>query len=368
MKTHRLSALISMFILLAACAPTATSTPTAILTPTLTPTETASPQITPDVGEIVSSVQASIFPQRIHVGQGALWYWFEDCACVIRFDPVSGKEVASIKIGDGKAGTYGNPKDMAVDGKAVWVTDAGHHAVVRIDSDTNQIAEQIPLEFTDAVGKIEQVIPFGLAIDGTTLWVSDFDQNVVVRVDTETKKIIAVIPNIPNPEGIAVSSGAVWVVEHRVGAIARIDPATNTVVATITIPAPAGLGGKCGMCIDYVIATEDAVWVPLDRGMGVARIDPRSNEVSAVIPLEFQTRNIAVSDNAIWVAGSLVESCAHSPGGIARIDPQTNTVVETLSIPCAFSVGVYQGDVWVGAGDPIVADSPKSMTQIKPGQ
>jgi DNA-binding beta-propeller fold protein YncE len=316
------------------------------------------------VGRILSSTPTTVFPQKIHVSQDAIWYWFEECSCVVRLDPKTGKEIASIKIGDGKAGPYGNPKDMAVDGNMIWVTDAGHSAVARIDPNTNQIAEEIPLEFSNVAGKTQQIQPFGLALDGKTLWASDFDQNLVVRVDTETKKIIAVIPDIKNPEGIAANFNGIWIVEHRSDKIARIDPATNTITATVPIPTPenATPNGRCGMCMDYVVATEDAVWVPLNLGNGVARIDPNTNEVSAVISLDFSPRTLAVAENSVWTAGGFARICASAPGGIARIDVQTNTVVGTISVPCAASVGVFQGAIWVGSGLP--GDS--MMTQVKP--
>jgi streptogramin lyase len=190
MNTRNLlvSILMLVCVLLSACTPAA---------PTRTPQRGLGAK---EIGQIVSSTPSTVFPQKIHVSQDAIWYWFEECGCVMRFDPKSGKEVASIKVGDGKAGPYGNPKDMAIEGNVIWVTDAGHFAVVRINPATNQPAEQIPLEVTNAAGKTEQIQPFGLALDGKTLLVSDFDKNLVVRVDTETKKIIALIADIKNPE------------------------------------------------------------------------------------------------------------------------------------------------------------------------
>ena len=317
------------------------------------------------VGRILSSTPTTVFPQKIHVSQGAIWYWFEECGCVVKFDPKISKEVASIPIGDGRSGPYGNPKDMAVDKDAVWVTDAGHSAVLRIDSETNEVAEQISLEVTNTAGKTEQVSPFGLALDGKTLWVSDFDKNYVIRVDTETKQVVALIYDIRNPEGISVNSDGVWVVEHRSGNIVRIDPATNTITAKISIPAPkqATTNGRCGMCIDYVVATEDAVWVPLNLGNGVARIDPNSNQISAMVALDFSPRNLVVTDNAVWAAGGPASpNCGSVPGGVVRIDPQANKLIGTISIPCAASVGIYEGNLWIGSGFP----GASALTQIKP--
>jgi DNA-binding beta-propeller fold protein YncE len=353
-----LTKLIFVFLLLAACSgPIPATDSQATTLPKM--------DYVQGVGRILSSTPTTVFPQKIHVSQDTIWYWFEECSCVVRLDPKSGKEVASIKIGDGKAGTYGNPKDMAVDGNTIWVTDAGHSAVARIDPNTNQIAEEIPLQFTNATGKTQKIQPFGLALDGRTLWVSDFDQNLVVRVDTETKNILAVIPEINNPEGIAVNSKGVWVVEHRSDKLIRIDSATNTITAVVSISTPekATPNARCGMCIDYVVATESATWVPLNLGNAVARIDSDTNKVSAFIPLDFSPRTLAVTENAVWAAGGLASpKCGTTPGGIARIDLQTNTLVGAITIPCAASVGIYQGNIWIGSGFP----GTSTLTQIKP--
>jgi len=317
------------------------------------------------VGRVLSSTPTTVFPQKIHASQDAIWYWFEECGCVVKFDPESGKEVASIQINEGTSGPYGNPKDMAIDGNVIWVIDAGNSAVVQIDPNINQIVERIPLAVTNAAGKTEQIQPFGLALDGTTLWVSDFDKNYVLRVDTVSKEVVALIGDIQKPEGIAINSDGVWVVEHRSGNIVRIDPATNTVTATILIPTPeqATPNGRCGMCIDYVVAMEDAVWVPLNLGNGVARIDPETNQVSAVIPLDFSPRMLAVTEGVVWAAGGLASpKCMQAAGGIARIDSEANTIIGTISLPCAASVGLFKGDIWVGSGFP--GDS--MITQVKP--
>lgn len=381
MKTRKLLLYTSIVVclFLAACAsPVPTSTqvsvterpaPTSTQVPVSTQAPTEAPQQATDapkeIGQIVSSTLSTVFAEKIQMGEDSLWYWFEECGCVVRFDLASGKEIATIQIGEGAAGPYGNPKDMAVTGNAVWVTDAGHSAAVRIDPATNQIADQIPLEVTNAAGKTEQIQPFGLALDGATLWVSDFDKNYVVRVDTETKKVVALIPDVRNPEGIAVNSSGVWVIEHRTDSIVRIDPASNKVTATISIQAPknAVVNGKCGMCLDSVVATGDAVWVPLDRGNGVARIDPATNQVNAIIPLEFSPRSIAISDHTIWAAGGLPSpDCGNAPGGLAGINPQTNELIGTISIPCAASLGMYQDYIWVGAGFP----GNSSIVKVKP--
>ena len=343
--------------------PSATAQPTIAPLPSPTPGATAIPSYKAGVGRIVSSAPASISLDELFAGQDAVWYFTEESGRVAQADLVHGEEVTTTEVGNATSAPYGNPKDMAVAGQIVWATDAGHHAVVKIDPTTNQVVDRIVLD--KAAGAASAVTPFGLALDGTTLWVSDFDQGLVVKVDTTNKRVLATIDNVSNPEGMAVSPGAVWVVQHRSNSIVRIDSATNKIVATIDIPAAGGGGGVCGMCIDSVVASQDALWVPLDRGNGVARIDLKTNQIVATIPLKMNIRSVAVGDKAIWAAGSLLDQsgCNHDvSGALARIDPATNTEVGRLPIDCAMSVTATRSDVWVGT----VADSTDKLYRIKP--
>jgi hypothetical protein len=84
----------------------------------------------------------------------------------------------------------------------------------------------------------------------------------------------------------------------------------------------------------------------------------------------FARFTLIFTENAVWAAGGLVSrNCANAPGasdGIARIDLQTNTIIGTISIPCAFSVasaGISQGVIWVGSGSP---GGPMMITQVEP--
>lgn len=323
--------------------PSAPTSP-AIVAASPTPTDISS--YATRVGRIISSSPTTVKLQGLNVGTNALWYWSRD-GWLARADPASGREVAAFHFDDVQMTRYGNPHDMAVDGKTVWVTDAGQHAVARIDPNTNQIVERISLE--KIAGVPNAVSPMALALDGNTIWVSDFDQNLVLRVDTGSKQVLAIIDHVKDPAGIAISPDGVWVVQHRSNSIVRIDPTTNKIVATVELPGPKG--GICGMCLGFLATSQDAIWVPLYDGKGVARVDPKTNQVVAIIPLEMVIANVAIGDGAIWAVGNLLAgpNCFLEIAGVlARIDPVTNTVVGTLTIPCAHSVAVVNGEVWVG--------------------
>jgi streptogramin lyase len=308
---------------------------------------------------VVSSTPLDMIPGGPAVGSKALWYWDESTGQVIRVDATTGQPVATISVGDPGKAPYGTPKTVAADGDIVWVADAASHAVVRIDPATNKIVERIALDADHAVGLARPIEPFGLVIDASSLWVSDFDQGIVVRVDRSSARVTNVVPGVDHPEGLAVGFGSIWVVEHRTGTIARIDPVSARVIARITL---AGTGDQavCGMCIDTVVASGDSIWVPLNFGQGVARIDPTTNMVSASIPLGGLTATVAWGNGAIWSAtwdGTI--PCTDAGASVARIDPVRNLISGAIVVPCAVTVAVAEGDVWVGT-----ADAPNGVTRL----
>jgi virginiamycin B lyase len=309
---------------------------------------------------VLATIPLDVFPGGPAVGDGALWFWDDTQGTIVRVDTTTQRVVATIPMGDPNGTPYGTPKSIAADGRTVWVSDDVGHAVARIDPATNKIVDRISL--ASVAGLAGPVSPYGLVIDGYALWVSDFDQSVVLRVDTRAKKVTMVVSNIDHPEGIAVGSGSVWVVEHRHGSLARIDPTTGTIIATVVLPGT-GPHAVCGMCVDSVVTTSGSVWVPLDFGKGVEKVDPSTNTVSAQIPLGRVVDSLAIGEGAIWVAGwdgSI--PCTDARASLTRIDEVTNIAADVAMVPCAVTVGITGGDVWVGT-----ADAPNGVTRLKIG-
>lgn len=309
----------------------------------------------PGVGRIISSIPTSIFPQKIYGGMDSIWYWFEECNCIVQLDPIEQHEINTIKIGDGKAGPYGNPKDLVLGDQVVWVTDTGNNSILGLDGKTQDIIKRFSLEISGTGGSLERYQPFGLAVTETDIWVSDFDNNAILRMDSETGVVIAKFSDVRNPAGLAIGHDSVWVVEHRAGRVIRIDPITNTISATIPIKVQAtpAWSPACGMCLYHVVIGLDAVWIPLNRGRGIARIDPQTNAVTEIIPLGMPVHQIAIGQDSIWAVGSSVgEECAADPSALTRIDLFTSEIMGSFPIPCAYSVVVFEGDVFVGHGIP----------------
>lgn len=109
---------------------------------------------------------------------------------------------------------------------------------------------------------------------------------------------------------------------------------------TATIPAGAFLRG--------VAVGEGAVWASVDNADGgsddhlLVRIDPETNEIVDWLSLP-EAGDLAVGDGAVWVLSRVAPE-----GAVLRIDPSTNEIAATIPIGDELSnVAVSEGAVWV---------------------
>jgi hypothetical protein len=155
-------------------------------------------------------------------------------------------------------------------------------------------------------------------------------------IDPVTNRVVASIPVGSKPVAVAAGVGGIWVGDARDGTITRVDPETQKVVKTIGIGAPVvdlatGLG---------------AVWAATGGFGEVVRIDPGVGAVAQRIPLGDpedpvvpSVPSVGVGDGRVW---------AGVPDGLARIDPRSGEVVDTVELDSAqaLQIAVGGGAVW----------------------
>jgi streptogramin lyase len=140
------------------------------------------------------------------------------------------------------------------------------------------------------------------------------------EIDPRNNKILASHELNSSAGGFDVGAGAIWVAMYYDNTVERIDPSGH-VVATI----------KVGLQPQYVHVAFGAVWVSNHHGRSVSRIDPSSNRVVATIPAGDQhtfrdgPQDITSDQRYIYVGAS------NGDLPLETIDPQTNTVVRTVS-------------------------------------
>jgi len=209
---------------------------------------------------------------------------------------------------------------MQFEGSNLWALDVGT-GIVRLDPLTGEVLRTIP-----------RINGFYIVVDGNTAWVTDTGHSLD-RVNLTTGKVVKTIDVPATPKEMAIFDGAVWVACDAGGSVARIDIATNKVVATI----PAGLRP-----VNLAVG-EGAVWV-WNHEQQLLRIDPAKNKVVATIDGVAETLGVgvAVGGGSVWVA---------MPGGIGRIDPATNKVVDVIPIGRGGYVDLawFDGELWASS-------------------
>jgi YVTN family beta-propeller protein len=160
-------------------------------------------------------------------------------------------------------------------------------------------------------------------------------------------QITATIPVGVGPSAMAAGHGAIWVQNDHEGSIPRIDPATNAVVATITITEPVAAPQSASQYLWFRQANPDlaidatSVWAILPEAQALARIDPQTNTVVATIPLAAKATSIAVDGSSLWVA-------LYGISSVVRIDTTTLEVVATIpNVSNPAGIAVTHDAVWV---------------------
>ena len=185
------------------------------------------------------------------------------------------------------------------------------------------------------------------------------------RVTVETTPAIDLLPRIDtlppvNPQPVAdpatplpvgnfpydmASSGAdLWVLNKFGNDVTRISTESHEVRSTIALP-----DGPPGAQPNRLAVTDDAVWVAgastTESTGGIARIDRATEEVTFV-PLDIVTMSIAVTVDGVWAAGTPVARPGQAPSfqwAIHRIDAATGAILQTVTS----SSGAYPVDVAV---------------------
>jgi serine/threonine-protein kinase len=208
------------------------------------------------------------------------------------------------------------------------------NSVVRIDSSTNA--------FDDAIRVGDD--PTGVAIgeDGD-VWVINQDDSTVSRIDQEPGELATTESTLGIPTGVATGEGAVWITNgfgsQSGPQVVMVDPTDDSV--------------------DIAFASDDAkaivvefggIWLADAERDRVLKYDPGNLSTEpAEIPLDDDEiaqgapRYLAVGSGAargIWVVNEL-------GGTVMRIDPDTNEVVDRLTVDSPTAVAADDGGVWV---------------------
>jgi virginiamycin B lyase len=173
---------------------------------------------------------------------------------------------------------------------------------------------------------------------GGVAMAADLALPIVPRSITELKPT-AVIRLGKTADWVAITPDAVWAGSTGPNAVHRIDPRTNELIATVELA-----GEPCsGLAVGF-----GSVWVPLcGKPSALAKVDAARNVVSAVFQAgpAGSEGGVTVSTDSVWVV-------TDKDGSLARIDPDTGTVRQTVRVPAgSYNPRFYEGRVWVTRAD-----------------
>ncbi len=134
---------------------------------------------------------------------------------------------------------------------------------------------------------------------------------------------------------VAIAPNAVWVGSTGPFAVHRLDPKTNQEVATVRLP-----GEPCaGLAIGF-----GSLWVPLcGRTQTLAKVDLESNTLAKVFNIGAAAAEggVTTSPDSVWLV-------IDKKGSLARIDPTTGAIRQTIRIPSgSYNPHYADGQIWV---------------------
>jgi YVTN family beta-propeller protein len=160
---------------------------------------------------------------------------------------------------------------LVVDGDIIWTTGGSvfSPSLYRINATNGQVTDEFPFSGNITLG------------DGD-LWVSDWKNEKIIRINTQTSEVAAEIPLTIKPSFLVFGEGALWALEYKEGLLLKVDPKLNQVVAEIQIGeaySSLSMLSYAGMAVGG-----GAVWISDYERNTVLCIDTSNNTVVARIP------------------------------------------------------------------------------------
>jgi hypothetical protein len=174
------------------------------------------------------------------------------------------------------------------------------------------------------------------------LHVTSFAAEVMPRVHARSideLKPVATLSVGKTADWVAITNDAVWVGSTGPNAVHRMDPKTNKRVASVALP-----GEPCaGLAVGF-----GSLWVPMcTQPASLAKVDVRRNVLTAVYEVgpAAAEGGVATSPDSVWLVSD-------ANGSLARIDPETGAVRQTIRVPPGSYNPLYaSGRIWVTRAD-----------------
>jgi virginiamycin B lyase len=195
------------------------------------------------------------------------------------------------------------------------------------------------------------------------VWVGSTGPFAVHRIDPKTNKRVATVKLPGEPcAGLATGFGSLWIpLCGRTPLLAKVDLESNKLTNVFKIGPAAAEGG--------VTASSDSVWLVIDKDGSLARIDPDTCAIRQTIRIPPGSYNPFYSDGQIWVtraAGSQI-TAVDAVTGVVSATAQTGPGPRFLTAGAGAVWTLNQGDGSLTRIDPRTKKSTKSIALRTPG-
>jgi streptogramin lyase len=179
---------------------------------------------------------------------------------------------------------------------------------------------------------------YGLASAGGSVWVGGLGAGDVLRIDPKTGRVVKKVTVGPRVFNLASGGGSIWAVSNALDTLTRIDAETGKVTGTTQV-------GLQPYDVEWGFGS---AWVANSGDGSVWRVT--DGKVVKKLKIGAEPNGLTAYGGALWVSD-------HTRGTVVRVDPRTNTITRTISVP---------GADWItGLGDSIyVSQETNRVTRI----
>ena len=215
------------------------------------------------------------------------------------------------------------PSELGVGFGSVWVVSHRGGEVDRINPRLRRVIARISSPGTELVG---------IAIGAGHVWYLDADRRQVEGINAHTNRIDVKVPVGSDGGSVAFGAGALWFAGTS-GKLVRINPSNGRVNGALH------LGGK----FLTVHGNGQSLWVADGDRSRLYSVDPHTMRVSHTAQLKGSLVALASGAGSLWVGAD--------DGYLYRLDPRTDTVRQTITLPAVDHLAYGAQRMWVRVSD-----------------
>jgi streptogramin lyase len=252
-------------------------------------------------------------PKAIGAGDGSLWVFVltgrrhRIAAKLLRVDAASGRVLVRRTLDTGRPNVSQVPGSESIHYGfgSLWITDGPRHRVYRFDPASGRVLASVK------VG----LCPQGLAFAGGRVWIADRQDGAVRELDPARNRVVgraiavstydqSVGRSLGDMLWLGTRDGRVWIYDPSRPGLVVLDPATRRIAAT---PSPAA--GRAG----GVAASGSTLWLADSGGIGrIGLADGRP--IGSRLPLRTSSTGTSFAAGSFWVTDDF-------GARLVRIDP-----------------------------------------------